>query len=167
MVAQVAAALGVRSQGAALIVSLANEIADTEKRIAAIAPKAADHRLRILFLYARGQSGVFFLFGKGTGADSLITALAGVDVATEAGIDGFSPLNAEALARTRPDVILMMSAGLASVGGVAGAVKLPGVAQTPAGQHRRIVDMSDYQLLSFGPLTAAVLDGLARAIYAP
>ena len=27
--------------------------------------------------------------------------------------------------------------------------------------------MSDYQVLSFGPLTAQVLDALARALYAP
>jgi iron complex transport system substrate-binding protein len=107
------------------------------------------------------------MFGQGSGADSLIDALDGVDVASEAGINGFTPLNAEALAKTKPDVILMMTLGLQSVGGVDGALKLPGVAETPAGQRRRIVDMSDYQVLSFGPLTAEVIDALARAIYAP
>ncbi len=120
-----------------------------------------------MFLYARGQAGVYYLFGKGSGTDTLIAALGGIDVATEADIEGFTPLNAEALAKTKPDVILMMSAGLESVGGVDGALKLPGVLETPAGQHRRIVDMSDYQILSFGPLTAPVLDALARAVYVP
>jgi iron complex transport system substrate-binding protein len=33
--------------------------------------------------------------------------------------------------------------------------------------NRRIVDMSDYVVLSFGPRTAGVLDALARAVYAP
>ena len=40
---------------------------------------------------------------------------------------------------------------LVSGGGIAGLI-----AQTPAGQNRRIVDMSDAQILSFGPRTAAV-----------
>jgi iron complex transport system substrate-binding protein len=54
------------------------------------------------------------------------------------------------------------------VGGVDGLVeRLPAVAQTPAGRHRRIVDMDDREVLSFGPITAGVLDALARAIYAP
>ena len=34
-------------------------------------------------------------------------------------------------------------------------------------QHRRIVDMADGEILSFGPRSAEVLDALARAIYAP
>jgi iron complex transport system substrate-binding protein len=41
------------------------------------------------------------------------------------------------------------------------------VAQTPAGEHRRIVDMADTQVLSFGPTSAQTLDALARALYAP
>ncbi len=44
---------------------------------------------------------------------------------------------------------------------------LPAVAQTDAGRHRRIVDMSDTTVLSFGPAAADVLDALAVAVYAP
>ncbi len=163
----VAAALGLRDEGAKLQARIESEIAAEKAQIARIAPKDTSHRLRIVFLYVRGQAGVYYIFGRGSGADSLIDGLAGIDVAGEAGIKGFVPLNAEALAKTRPDVILFMTAGLHSVGGVAGAVELPGVAQTPAGQRHRIVDMSDYQILSFGPLTAQVIDALARALYAP
>lgn len=164
---QVAAALGVPDAGRQLNDRLTSEINATKAQVAAIAPKDPDKKLRIDFLYVRGQAGVYYIFGKGSGADSLIDALGGVDVATESGITGFAPLNAEALAKTRPDVILFMTAGLASVGWVDGALKLPGVAETPAGERKRIVDMSDYQILSFGPLTAQVIDALARAIYAP
>ncbi len=163
----VAAALGVRAEGAALTGRIAQEIAAQRAQVARVAPAKAADRLRVVFLYVRGQAGVYYVFGKGSGADSLIDVLDGIDVASQAGLTGFSPLNAEALAKTRPDVILFMTAGLQSVGGVAGALKLPGVAETPAGQHRRIVDMSDYQVLSFGPLTAQVIDALARALYAP
>lgn len=167
LTAQVAAALGVAAEGRLLTARISAEIAAVKAQINAIAPTDPSRRLRIDFLYVRGQAGVYYIFGQGSGADSLIDALDGVDVATQAGLKGFSPLNAEALAKTRPDVIVMMTGGLESVGGVSGALKLPGVAETPAGQHRRIVDMSDYQVLSFGPRTAQVLDTLARAIYAP
>lgn len=167
LVDQVAAALGVKAEGSKLRDRLRDEIAAEQAQIARIVPADAARRPRIIFLYARGQAGVYYLFGKGSGADSLIAALRGVDVATEAGINGFTPLNAEAMAKAKPDIIMMMTEGLRSVGGVDGALGLPGVAQTPAGQNRRIVDMSDYQLLSFGPLTAQVLDGLARSVYAP
>jgi iron complex transport system substrate-binding protein len=167
LVGSVSEALGVSAEGKQLNARLDNEITAERAQIAKVIPADVAKRPRIMFLYARGQAGVYYLFGKGSGTDTLIRALGGMDVATEADIEGFTPLNAEALAKTRPDVILMMTAGLESVGGVDGALKLPGVAQTPAGRHRRIVDMSDYQVLSFGPLTASVLDGLARAIYAP
>jgi iron complex transport system substrate-binding protein len=164
---QVAAALGVAAEGRRLSARITAELAGVEAQVDRVVPRSPADRLRIVFLYVRGQSGTYYIFGKGSGADSLIRALDGIDVATAAGIDGFAPLNAEALAKTRPDVILFMSAGLASVGGVAGALKLPGVAETPAGQHRRIVDMSDYEVLSYGPNSARVVDALARALYAP
>ena len=164
---QVAAALGVPEQGAALTTLLTDQIDAVRAQVDAVAPRDPAQRLRIAFLYARGNAGVYYLFGENSGVDTLVEALDGVDVATEAGIQGYVPLNAEALAKAAPDVILMMTDGLKSVGGVDGALRLPGVGQTPAGAHRRIVDMSDYQVLSFGPLTARVLDALARALYAP
>lgn len=167
MVDRVAAALGVRAEGRLLAQRLDGQITAAKTRIAKAVPADPARRLRIEFLYVRGQAGVYYIFGKDSGADSLIDAVGGIDVATKAGIKGFTPLNAEALAKSTPDVIIMMTLGLKSVGGVDGALKLPGVAETPAGKHRRIVDMSDYQVLSFGPLTAPVLDGLARALYAP
>ncbi|MFI0803120.1 iron complex transport system substrate-binding protein [Amycolatopsis lurida] len=167
IVRQVAAALGVPEAGESLAVRLAADVDAKKAEIAKLAPADPSRKLRVVFLYMRGQAGVYHLFGKGSGADSLIRGLGAIDVATEAGIEGMRPVNPEALAKTAPDVILMMTKGLESVGGVGGALQVPGVAQTPAGQHRRIVDMADSQILSFGPLTAGVLDALARALYAP
>jgi iron complex transport system substrate-binding protein len=42
---------------------------------------------------------------------------------------------------------------LESVGGLKGLVQFPGVAQTPAGIHQRVVTVDDSLLLSFGPRT--------------
>ena len=165
IVKQVAAALGVPDSGATLDASLAARIAATKAKIASIAP--VKDRLRVLFLYVRGNANVYYVFGKESGADDLITSLGATDVAAEVGITGMRPVTAESLVQAAPDVILVMTKGLESTGGVDGLLKaVPAVAATPAGENRRIVDMSDYEILSFGPRTPEVLAALARALYA-
>ncbi len=161
---QVAAALGAPAAGEELAGILAEEIDAKVAEIAAILPETP---LRMMFLYLRGNSGIYYLFGEESGADVLITALGGVDVAAEIGLDGMRPMTDEAMVAANPDLILVMTDGIASVGGVDGLLESkPAIALTNAGQHRRFVDMADGDILSFGPRTAAVLDALARAIYA-
>ncbi|GMA24272.1 ABC transporter substrate-binding protein [Luteimicrobium album] len=168
LVHEVADALGVPEQGDALAERTDNEIKAKTAEIAAIVPKDVAERPRIVFLYVRGQAGIYYMFGKGSGADSLIDSIGGVDVASQIGWKGMKPINDEGLVKAAPDVILMMTKGLESVGGVDGLLeKLPAVAQTPAGKHHRIVDMDDTEILSFGPETANVLDAVTRAVYAP
>lgn len=165
---QVAAALGVPERGTALAARTTAEVDAKVAQIAAIAPADPTKKLRMMFLYVRGQSGVYYLFGEESGADSLIEALGGVDVAGEIGWQGMRPITDEALVDANPDLLIMMTKGLESVGGVDGLVEhLPAVAQTDAGRNRRIVDMSDTTVLSFGPAAASVLDALAVAVYAP
>lgn len=163
----VAHAVGLDAEGAKLVERTDAELAAAKADIAKLAPKADADKLRIAFLYVRGTAGVFFLFGKGMGADDLIAGVGGVDVASTAGITGAKPANSEALLATNPDVFLMMTDGLESTGGIDGLLKRPGVADTLAGQHRRVVDMADGQVLSFGPTTPAVLRSLADALYRP
>ena len=163
---QVSAALGAPAAGEQLATDLVNGIAAKVQEIASIVPSGEP--LRMMFLYLRGASGIYYLFGEESGADVLITALGGVDVAAEIGLVGQRPMTDEALVAANPDLILVMTDGLASVGGVDGLLESkPAIALTTAGQHRRFVDMADGEILSFGPRTAAVLDALARAIYAP
>lgn len=168
LVGMVATALGVPAAGDALTERVTGEIAAEEAAIAQVTPADPADRPRILFLYVRGNAGVYYIFGEESGADALIRALGGVDVAGEIGWQGMRPMTAEALVKAQPDILLMMTKGLESVGGVDGLLeRIPAVAETPAGENRRIVDMSDYEILSFGPRSAGVLNALARAIYAP
>ena len=168
LIQQVADALGVPEQGEALAARTTSDIEAKVAEIAEIAPSDPDDQLRMVFLYVRGQAGVYYMFGTGSGTDSLITALGGRDVATEIEWEGMRPLNDEGLIKAAPDLILMMTGGLESVDGVDGLLEsFPALANTPAGQQRRIVDMADSSVLSFGPATADVLDALAVAIYAP
>ena len=164
---QVAAALGSPEAGELLATRLDGELAAKVAEIAAIAP-TSDQRLRMIFLYLRGSAGIYYLFGEESGADVLIESLGGIDVAGEIGWSGMKPMTDEALIAANPDLILVMTDGLNSVGGVDGLLESkPAIGLTLAGQNKRFVDMADGEILSFGPRTPGVLDALARAIYAP
>lgn len=168
LIQSVAAAVGLPDEGTALAARTQAEIDDVRAEVDRLAPDDPADRLRVVFLYLRGQAGVYYLFGEGSGADSLIEALGAVDVAGEIGWQGMRPVTDEGLVAAQPDLVLVMTQGLESVGGVDGLLEqLPAVAQTPAGEHRRVVDMADTQVLSFGPTSAQTLDALARAFYAP
>ncbi|MDD7928439.1 heme/hemin ABC transporter substrate-binding protein [Microbacterium thalli] len=165
---EVGATFGAPAAGDRLAERIASDVERTRGEIATLAPTDPDDRLRMAFLYLRGSAGVYYLFGSESGADDLIAGLGGRDVAAELGWTGMQPLTDEAMVAADPDLILVMSDGLASVGGVDGLLEdKPAIALTAAGQHRRFVDMADGQILSFGPRSAAVLDALARAVYAP
>ena len=119
---------------------------------------------RIAFLYLRGTSSIYLIGGPGSGADSLIQAIGATDVGAQTLPHPFNTLTAEALVAAKPDVILVMSKGLESVGGVSGLIKLPGIAQTPAGKNSRIIDVDDSLLLSFGPRTPSLVTQLSKAL---
>ncbi len=165
---QVAAVYGAPEAGERLAERIGQEIDDTVAEVAEFVPDDESKRLRILFLYLRGNAGVYYLLGSESGADELISALGGVDVAGELGWEGMRPMTDEALVAADPDLILTMTGGIESVGGVDGLLReKPAVALTTAPEKRRIVDMEDGAVLSFGPRSATVVDALARAIYAP
>ena len=165
---QVAAALGSAETGELLAERIESEVAEVVAEIESIRPADPADRVRILFLYLRGTSGIYYLFGEESGADELIEAVGGIDVAGEIGWQGLRPMTDEALVAANPDLILVMTGGLDSVGGIDALItEKPAVGLTRAGENRRFVDMADGEVLSFGPRTPAVLDALARAIYAP
>ncbi|MER6673298.1 ABC transporter substrate-binding protein [Streptomyces sp. NPDC000983] len=157
---RVAEALGVPDAGKALNRRMNGELA------AARAAVPEGSRPRVAFLYLRGSAAVYLIGGEGSGADSLIEAAGAVDAGKEAGFDRpFTPITSEALVRAQPDVILMMTKGLESVGGVDGLVAIPGIAQTPAGMNRRVVDLEDGVLLGYGPRTPLVIDILVDRLH--
>lgn len=161
----VAEALGVEDAGQELNQRVEAELAEAATSVQALSPTDPAKMLRVAFLYVRGGGSVFFIFGKGSGADGLITALGAIDVASEAGITDYKPASAESLALIDPDLVLMMSSGLESAGGIDGILTRPGMAATTAGTKQRIVDMEDGAVLAFGPNYAKVLVSLANAIY--
>lgn len=165
---QVSEALGVPELGEQLGLRISKDIDAMKAQVARFVPEDPSKRLRMVFLYIRGTSGVYYLFGTESGADDLIEALGGIDVATDMGWTGMRPMTDEALVKARPDVILTMTDGLASTDGVSGLIDAkPAVALTQAGKNSRIIDMADGDILSFGPRSAGVVEALARAVYSP
>ncbi|WP_395639403.1 hemin ABC transporter substrate-binding protein [Pseudolysinimonas sp.] len=163
----VAGAMGVPATGELLAERIRADVDAKIAEIAAIAPADGD-RVRMIFLYLRGGSGIYYLFGEESGADDLIRGLSGVDVAGEIGWTGMQPMTDEAIIAANPDLILVMTDGIESAGGIDGLLAAkPAIALTAAGQNQRFVDMADGDILSFGPRSASVLDALARAVYAP
>ncbi|CAM5414559.1 heme/hemin ABC transporter substrate-binding protein [Streptomyces aurantiogriseus] len=157
---RVAEALGVPEAGKALNQRMSDELAAARAGV----PKGS--KPKVAFLYMRGSAAVYLIGGRGSGADSLLEAAGAVDAGTAAGLDKpFTPITTEALAQAQPDVILMMTKGLESVGGLDGLLQIPGIAQTPAGLDRRVVDMEDGVLLGFGPRTPLVIDILVDRIH--
>ena len=157
-------ALGLPNEERELADRSTKEIDEAKEAIKKLVP---DDPMRMAFLYARGNGGVFFIMGDGTGAQDLIEGIGGVDVAAENNLSYAEPANAEALARINPEVIIMMTNGLESTGGIDGLLERPGVAQTTAGQKKRIVTIPDGQSLAFGPMTGQTLVKLAKAVYDP
>ena len=119
---------------------------------------------KIAFLYLRGTSSIYLIGGKGSGADSLISAIGATDSGAQTLSSPFNPMTSEALARLNPDVFLVMSKGLESVGGVEGLLALPGIKQSSAGKNRAIISVDDSLLLSFGPRTPSLITQLAQSV---
>lgn len=158
----VAGALGVKDAGTQLNRRTADRIAAARKDV----PAASGKKPRVAFLYLRGTASVYLLGGSDSGAASLLEAAGAVDTGKDSGLGkDFTPITSEALAAAAPDAILVMTKGLESVGGVDGLVKVPGVAQTPAGMDRRVVSVDDGVLLNYGPRTDQVLSSLVAQLY--
>jgi iron complex transport system substrate-binding protein len=164
----------VRIDGVARAVGLPAEGAALEERTRAALDEAREdipeghEPPSVAFLYLRGSAGVYLLGGRGSGADSMIEAAGAIDAGTRLGLDrAFTPLTSEALAAAAPDVILMTTTGLESVGGIDGLVQIPGVAQTPAGRDRRVITEEDGLLYSFGSRTPEALSRLIAQLYGP
>jgi iron complex transport system substrate-binding protein len=120
--------------------------------------------IKVAFLYLRGTASIYLIGGKGSGADSLIDAMGFTDIGAKNLAQPFSALSAEELIKLNPDVLLLMTKGLESVGGLTGLTQLPGIAQTSAGQHKRVVTVDDSLLLSFGPRTIPLISRLRADI---
>jgi iron complex transport system substrate-binding protein len=119
--------------------------------------------VRVLFILAHAPNQVM-VGGRETGADAMLAYAGAVNVmGGQGGFAGYKPLTPEAVIAARPDIVLVTDQGLKASGGVDGILKLPGLAQTPAGKQHRIVSQEAMLLLGFGPRMPQALAQLDAA----
>jgi iron complex transport system substrate-binding protein len=158
-VEMIANALGIPRAGTDLINMTEQSIDAALKGVGAYATTP-----RVAFLYVRGTASVYLLGGSGSGADELVAATGAIDVGALNGLAAFTPLTAEAIVQADPDVLLVMTKGLDSVGGIDGLLELPGVSSTRAAASSAVIAVDDDLLLSFGPRTGALITRLAELL---
>jgi iron complex transport system substrate-binding protein len=141
-ITQIAAALGREQEGKKVIAS--NEAQLEEAKAMLVKAKSSP---KVLCVYNRGTATISV---AGSTTFSEILKYAGATNAIP-GVDGYKPLNTESLIAADPEYILMVSTGLESIGGVEGALKIPGVAQTTAGKKKQIISIESIKLTNFGP----------------
>ncbi|MFU2318065.1 heme/hemin ABC transporter substrate-binding protein [Rahnella sp. PCH160] len=116
--------------------------------------------VKILFVMSHGGMSSMAA-GQNTAADAMITS-----VGAKNAMQGFSryrPLSQEGVIASAPDILLLTSDGVKTLGGMDQVWKLPGVAMTPAGKNKRVLVLDDMSLLGFGLQTPAVMAQLRQA----
>ncbi len=151
----VAEALGVKDAGEALATTIEGQIAEAEAAVANVTEKP-----RVLFLLFRAEQGIQMVGGSDTPLDAILPAAGAINAGAEAGVQGYQPLTAEAVVAAAPDIIILQQHGFDSIGGEAGLLEIPGVAETPAGQNKKFFGYDDQQLLGLGPRTGELLHQL-------
>jgi heme transport system substrate-binding protein len=158
----VADALGAGSAGDELADRVENELDAASRRGDEAAASAG--RPRVLAMYLRGEN-VQLVFGAGSGIDDVIDAAGGTDVGTQMGVVDNAELSIESIVAAAPDVLLVTTTGLESVGGVDGLLAMPGIDRTPAARAGRVVAFEDQYLYGLGPRVGQLVDELVDAFH--
>jgi len=142
LIRQIAEVLNKKPEGEKLITKIEGQLAEAKAIVqkSKVTPK-------VLCVYNRGTTSVDI---AGTKTFSAILPYAGAEPAIT-GVDGYKPLNTEALMGANPDYLLMFESGVQSLGGIDGVLKIGGVAQTTAGRKKQIIAMDGIKLSNFGP----------------
>lgn len=142
-----------------LISALEKHIETLESKLAI---REGQPKRKALFLYLRGPQTAFVL-GRNSAAGAMIEIVGAANAAEK--IEGTKPMTAEAVIAAQPDVYVLFESGLKSIGGVEGLLKVPGLAQTPAGRNKRVVAMDGLYLSGFGPRCGRAALDLFKGIY--
>lgn len=153
---QIATKLNRVKEGESIITKIDADIKEAKEVVA----KSGKHP-SVLCVYNRGTATVS-VAGEGTFGDIIKYTDA---VPATASVKGYKPLNTEALIASNPDYIVLASSGYESIGGMDGALKIPGVAQTTAGKKHQIISVESQMLTNFGPRLGTAIKELVTAIY--
>lgn len=158
LISSVADSLLLSSKATKIINQLDNDIAAAKRYI------KKENTPKVLFIYARG-TGTMMVAGEDTQVEKMIELAGGKNAV--GGFKDFKPLTSEALLEANPDVILLFSSGMESLGGTLGLEKVQGIAQTNAGKNKRFITMEGQLLTGFSPRLGLAIKELAQKIHKP
>lgn len=145
-ISQVAAVMGREAQAHALIA----EQQALAAKLAAVPPLEGP---KALFIFNRtGMTPL--VMGRDTEANA---ALEQAGIRNCASFKAYKQVAGESMVALAPDFVIISKSGLEALGGEDNLWKLGGLALTPAGRARRLVQVDDQALLNLGPRTAATM----------
>ncbi|AOX99067.1 hemin ABC transporter substrate-binding protein [Jeongeupia sp. USM3] len=147
----VAAALGLRNDGRAMVAELRTQVD------ALAARQVGPTRALLLINRSGNPEGA----GTDTSADAMLKLAGYRNVLAKQ--KGYKPLSLEGIAALKPDLIITSTASIAASGGLDALLARPGIATTPAAQNRRVIVMDDLLLLGYGPRLPQALRELKAA----
>lgn len=157
---QIGQALGREAPAQTLVATLQQQWAQTQAQVQlAQAARRGQPPPRVLFVLSHSLNQVR-VAGRDTAAHAML-GYAGLHNVMD-GFSGYKPLTPEAVIAAAPDIVLVTDQGLATAGGVAGVLKAPGLAATPAGRRQRVLAMEALWLLGFGPRMPQAVAHLAQ-----
>ncbi len=156
LIRTIAKELNKRSQGEQIITKIETQLAEVNAVV-----KKAKTSPKVLCIYNRGTQS-FDVAGNRTFSNILPFVNA---TPALTGVEGYKPLNTEALIASNPDYFLMFESGVKSLGGVEGVLKVPGVDQTTAGKKKQVIVMDGIKLSNFGPRLGEAVKELAESLY--
>ena len=117
--------------------------------------------IRVLFVLAHSPNQIM-VAGREASAQAMIDYVGSNNAITS--FTGYKPLTPEAVIAAQADVVLLTEQGVKASGGIENVLKLPGIEQTPAGRHRRVIALEAMFLLGFGPRLPLAVATLESAL---
>ncbi|CAM3262809.1 Hemin-binding periplasmic protein hmuT precursor [Xenorhabdus nematophila ATCC 19061] len=120
----------------------------------------SDIPTKVIFVMSHGGTTPMAA-GQQTAADKIIRAI-GAKNAMQ-GFQGYRPLSQEGVIASKPDLLLISTEGVKTLGGLDKVWQLPGLNFTPAGKKKQVVIVDEMGLLGFGLQTPAVMEQVREA----
>ncbi|MEM1346134.1 MAG: ABC transporter substrate-binding protein [Pseudomonadota bacterium] len=156
-IAFVGRAIGREAEAEAAVARFEDQLSTVREKVARL-----DDRPRALFVLSV-QGGAPLVGGRDTVADAMLRLAGAENVG--AGVQGYKPMGREAVLAANPEVIVVMDQHAERIGGIGAILERPEIAQTPAGQANRGVQMDGMFLLGFSVRTPQAVAELARALH--
>lgn len=151
-------ALSLDKAAADLAAQARADMADATARIARSKTKP-----RALSFLTFGQGGAPQAAGRMTAADGIIRLAGGTNVFDA--WSGYKPMTPEATVAAAPEVIVVGTQTIETIGGVDKILADPALALTPAAKQRRVASADALLLLGFGPRTPEAVRIVARVFH--